>query len=30
MRIHGLCLVKNEADILRQSLHAAGGHLSRS
>jgi len=23
MRIHGLCLVKNEADILRQSLHAA-------
>src|SRR5882724_1118762 len=23
MRIHGLCIVKNEADILRQSLHAA-------
>ena len=23
MRIHGLCIVKNEADILRQGLHAA-------
>lgn len=23
MRIHGLCLVKNEADIIRQGLHAA-------